>query len=114
MARDLRYMADMKPLVLIVEDDPDMRALECMALEGSGCAVVCAGNGLEALAYLDRIEPTIILLDLMMPVMDGFGFLAERRRRGICPDVPIICVTAATGDLIARAVALGACIQREP
>ena len=99
----------MKPLVLIVEDDPDMRALECMALEESGCEVVAAAHGLEALACLDRMEPTIILLDLMMPGMDGLTFLAERRKRGIQMDVPVICVSAASGELIAHAVALGAC-----
>lgn len=57
---------------------------------------------------LDRIAPALIFLDLMMPAMDGLTFLTERERRGTALDVPVICVSVATGELLARAPALGA------
>ncbi len=102
------------PTVLIIEDDPDMRALECMALEACGYEVVTAGNGVEGLRSLTEVEPGVILLDLMMPVMDGLSFLAERRRLDIAPDVPVICVSAGGPDLLSKAQDLGAaaCVHK--
>ena len=67
--------------ILVVEDDPSMRDAVVELLEGEGYTVRCAANGRQALEVLGRIgPPTLILLDLMMPVMDGWQFLAERRR----------------------------------
>ena len=64
------------PTVLIIEDDPDMRELERTALECWGFDVHVAPNGREGLRVLSEHRPCVILLDLMMPIMDGLTFLA--------------------------------------
>ena len=86
------------PRVLVIEDDADTRELERLALTCGGHDVVLAANGNEGLRALERMRPCVIILDLMMPVMDGLTFLVERRRRGICADVPVVCVSAAGGE----------------
>ena len=63
-------------------------------LEKSGWYVSEAGNGREALVQLDRQKPNLILLDLMMPVMDGFDFLIEMRANAEWQDIPVIVLTA--------------------
>ena len=68
------------PTVLIIEDDPDMRELERTVLECWGFDVRVAPNGHEGLRALAEHQPCVILLDLMMPIMDGLTFLAEWRR----------------------------------
>lgn len=102
--------------VLIIEDDPDMQALERMALECGGYAVTSANNGVEGLQRLrgKSDPPCAIVLDLMMPVMDGLTFLATRERDGIGADVPVICVTAAGPELMEEARQLGAvaCVEK--
>ena len=103
------------PTVLIVEDDPDMRTLERLALECGGYKVATARNGAEGLQRLRSDDPPcLILLDLMMPVMDGLTFLAERRKGSPSEEVPVVCVTAAGPELMARARALGAvaCLEK--
>ena len=95
------------PRVLVVEDDPDIRALEHTMLECSGYEVDTAANGAEALDALERVRPCVILLDLMMPVMDGLTFLKERQRRA-AGDTPVVCVSAAGPELVAEALRLGA------
>ena len=96
------------PSVLIVEDDPDIRELERVVLECDGYETRTAKNGRDALEALEASTPCLILLDLMMPVMDGVAFLAERRRRDLAMDVPVVCVTAAGAAMIANAIRLGA------
>ena len=100
--------------VLIVEDDPDMCDLERQALSYRGHVVITAGNGAEALDRLEDSHPCVILLDLMMPVMDGLTFLAERARRGLAIDIPVLCLTASGGEMTSRAIGLGAteCLQK--
>lgn len=96
------------PNVLVIEDDADTRELERYALTCAGHEVVLAANGNEGLRALERQRPCLIILDLMMPVMDGLTFLAERRRRDICTDVPVICISAAGPASAAQALRLGA------
>lgn len=81
--------------VLIVEDDADTRRWLDRALAGEGWRVSEAENGRAALARIAEERPDLILLDLMMPEMDGFEFLAELRRDPALHDVPVIVVTAA-------------------
>ena len=80
--------------VLIVDDEADMRRLARTALERNGWSVVEAVDGEEGLAIVARAVPRVILLDLSMPVMDGFAFLQELRRRPGCERVPVVVLSA--------------------
>jgi PAS domain S-box-containing protein len=80
--------------VLLVDDDTEIRDLMARTLEKAGWFVSGAGNGQEALEIMDSQQPRLILLDLMMPVMDGFGFLATLRARPEWQHIPVIVVTA--------------------
>ncbi len=96
------------PTVLVIEDDPDMRTIEQTMLECRGYTVRLAGNGMEGLQSLKDTTPCVILLDLMMPVMDGLSFLRERARLNTAETTPVICVSAAGPELVNEALALGA------
>jgi CheY-like chemotaxis protein len=80
--------------VLLVEDDRPTREMMARTLSKSGWKVSQAGNGREALGQMDADRPGVILLDLMMPVMDGFDFLEELRSRPEWHDIPVIVLTA--------------------
>lgn len=80
--------------VLVVEDDEPTRGLLRRTLEGDGWRVVEADNGQAGLDRLDTMEPDLVLLDLMMPKMDGFEFLRQFRERDAYRGVPVIVVTA--------------------
>jgi two-component system, chemotaxis family, chemotaxis protein CheY len=83
-----------RPLVLVVDDDPDILDAICDILDGEGYRVVRARNGLEALQQLDGERPAIILLDLMMPVMDGLAFAQALRARRLDQEIPIVVISA--------------------
>ena len=80
--------------VLVVDDDATLRELLRRILEGAGYTVVEAENGRVALERLRTLEPGVILLDLMMPEMDGFEVVAEMRRHEAWRTIPIVVVTA--------------------
>ncbi|MBV9747199.1 MAG: response regulator [Acetobacteraceae bacterium] len=80
--------------VLVVDDDADLRARLRMQLERGGLQVAEAADGQEALAEVDRRVPGLVLLDLMMPVMDGFAFLRALRARPHGRHVPVVVLTA--------------------
>jgi CheY-like chemotaxis protein/anti-sigma regulatory factor (Ser/Thr protein kinase) len=80
--------------VLVVDDDAGLRELLRRMLEPEGYAVVEAENGRVALERLRDVSPSVILLDLMMPEMDGFEFVAEFRRHEAWRAIPIVVVTA--------------------
>lgn len=83
--------------ILLVEDDRDSREALAFVLEDAGHTVASAGNGREALELLDGGEkPDLILLDLMMPVMNGWEFLGERKRRPTVASIPVMVLTAAS------------------
>jgi PAS domain S-box-containing protein len=80
--------------VLIVDDDPDERRRLRDLLEKEGLGAEEASDGRDALARLDEHLPALILLDLLMPGMDGFAFLAELQRRQDGRSVPVVVLTA--------------------
>jgi len=80
--------------VLVVEDDVPTRDAMVRILRSERLEAVTAGDGLEALDRLGQCRPGLILLDLMMPKMDGFQFLVEKQRRADWADIPLVVVTA--------------------
>ena len=81
--------------ILVVEDDMPTREVLCRSLESMGYMAHAAVNGRSGLDWLaNHPAPNLILLDLMMPEMDGFEFLRELRQRPAFADVPVIVVTA--------------------
>jgi signal transduction histidine kinase/CheY-like chemotaxis protein len=80
--------------ILVVDDDESSRHGLRTALEQIGWQVAEADNGQVALARLKEARPNVILLDLMMPEMDGFEFIDEVRQRDDWRDIPVIVVTA--------------------
>ncbi len=78
--------------VLVVDDEPAIRALIRQVLEGEGFEVIDAADGAEALRSVERSNPRVILLDMAMPTLDGRGFTAAMRGRG--HRIPIVVMTA--------------------
>ncbi|WP_119460029.1 response regulator [Rhodospirillaceae bacterium SYSU D60014] len=81
--------------VLIVEDDHPTRALLRRTIKAEGWRVMEAENGRAALARLSEVRPDLILLDLVMPEMDGFQFLVELRKDPDLRGIPVVVITAA-------------------
>src|SRR3954469_20651296 len=81
-------------LVLVVDDDPDILQTLALCLSTEGYRVLMASNGKEALDVLGREKPACILLDLMMPVMDGWQFVAELDSRGWRNKAPLLILSA--------------------
>jgi CheY-like chemotaxis protein len=81
--------------VLVVEDHADLREMLAVLLETEGYVVQTAGNGVEALRSLSVARPSVILLDLMMPVMSGDEFRERQLADPRYCDVPVICMSAA-------------------
>lgn len=82
--------------VLIVDDDPSIRSMLGFILEDEGFQVREAADGRAALAMLDEDAPDAMVLDLMMPELDGHGVLRARRDQGLAPDTRIVVLTAKT------------------
>ncbi|MEO8777402.1 MAG: response regulator, partial [Rhodanobacter sp.] len=81
--------------ILVVDDDPTTRSMLRRVLERQGWKVVEAANGTEGLARVDAVRPALVLLDLMMPQMGGFAFLAELNdRRLLDVALPVVVLTA--------------------
>jgi DNA-binding response OmpR family regulator len=87
-----------KPRILVVEDDPDLRRILKLQLEDRGYEVREAENGAEGFGSVQAGLPDCVILDLMMPVMDGFGFLKRVRSIMDTTEVPIIILTASEDE----------------
>ncbi len=85
--------------VLVVDDDPDIREALADLLIDRGLPVVTAMNGADALQVIRGLAapPSVVLLDIMMPVMDGYGFLDERRADPALSAIPVAVITAGHG-----------------
>ncbi len=94
------------PLILVADDDPEMVSIIDEALTYKGYRVVTAKNGKEALERVERDAPQLVLLDMKMPVMDGWAFTkALREQHG--RTIPIVVITAMEDSQL-RADELGA------
>jgi CheY-like chemotaxis protein len=80
--------------VLVIDDEPDVRWLFRMTLERRGYEVLLAEDGLRGVAMAQRQRPDAIVLDLMMPVMDGYGVLDALVKDERTSSVPVVVVTA--------------------
>jgi DNA-binding LytR/AlgR family response regulator len=85
--------------VLVVDDDPSIVDVISMGLESDGMNIVSAGDGAEALDVLKRTPVDVIVLDIMMPKVDGWMALMEIRANPATADIPVIMLTAKTQDL---------------
>ena len=79
--------------ILVVDDDPTILATVSEALDFEGFPVMTATNGAEALELVDRNWPSLVLLDMRMPVLDGWGFMRAVRERGL--NLTVVVMTAA-------------------
>jgi CheY-like chemotaxis protein len=80
--------------VLVVEDDADQRQLVCKLLEREGWEVFTAENGVDALQQLQLKAVELIILDLLMPEMDGFEFVAVLKQNSEWNNIPVIVLTS--------------------
>jgi CheY-like chemotaxis protein len=94
-------MIEQQKRILIVDDDPRVRELLVWVLERHALAVDEASDGREALALVAEHQYAVIVLDLLMPVVDGFGVLAALAEREISPPPVVLVLTAAdSGDVL--------------
>ena len=105
-----RHMSEPTCTILLVDDDAGVSDALSDLLISEGYRVAVAGNGAEALRYLDTHPlPSAILLDLMMPVMDGYEFRAKQRRNPVLASVPTFAVSAgAMGERVEQMALRGA------
>jgi len=95
--------------VLLAEDEPDVQLIARLALKRAGLQVVTVGNGLEVLDRVGPEQPDVILLDWMMPDMDGFETCMRLKADPATKDIPVIFLTAKVQESeVAKALALGA------
>jgi DNA-binding response OmpR family regulator len=88
----------MKPTVLSIDDEPDVLDLIRFHLTRAGCEVVTAASGREALEVIRSRRPDLVLLDLMLPDIDGFALCEILRRQAATATIPIVIVSAWSTD----------------
>ncbi len=84
----------MKPTILLAEDNPESRYLFCFILAKAGCEVLQAQNGVEALEKVKTLVPDLIIMDIQMPVMDGYEAVTLLRKDPRLEKTPIVGLSA--------------------
>lgn len=84
--------------VLVVDDEPDIRQFLEMTLQMSDYDVITAGDGLEAEALARSVLPDVIILDVMMPGIDGISVLRNLRSDPVTQEIPVVLLTAKSSD----------------
>jgi len=93
--------------ILVVDDEPDILLMLRMNLEGDGHECVLAADGQMALERIQSLSPDLVLLDVMMPVLDGWSVLEQLQRQAAAPPVVVVSAKSAPRDAV-RALELGA------
>jgi two-component system alkaline phosphatase synthesis response regulator PhoP len=89
----------MRKKILVVDDDAELVELVCFNLKQAGYAVGTAFDGVEALKKARSLEPDLIVLDVMMPELDGFAVCEILRRDSTTASIPIMMLTALSSEL---------------
>jgi two-component system cell cycle response regulator DivK len=84
----------MKTTVLVIEDNENNRYLVTFILEKCGCHVIQARDGLTGIALARQTKPDLILLDIQLPLMDGYAVARELKKSEDLPAIPIVAVTS--------------------
>jgi DNA-binding response OmpR family regulator len=93
--------------ILVVDDEPDILLLHRLNLEGAGHEVLLAADGMKALERIDEDQPDCVVLDVMMPVLDGWGVLEALQSRSVAPPVLVVSAKSALAD-VELAMSMGA------
>ena len=95
--------------IVLIEDDPGIRTVIRLALKGAGFTSICeTGNGTDGLALVQREKPVLVILDLMLPGMDGLAVCSAIRRNPSVSGAPIVMLTARTAEEdVVRGLELG-------
>ncbi|HSP87698.1 MAG TPA: response regulator, partial [Ignavibacteriaceae bacterium] len=94
LAEDLKDESEYKGTVLIIDDDEDTLFTVNEIVQSCGCKTITANSGKEALEILENENPDLILLDIMMPGMDGFQTLKKIKENPVLENIPVFAVTA--------------------
>jgi DNA-binding response OmpR family regulator len=100
-----------RPYILIVEDDPETRLLYQVALTFEGYEVASAGDGVKALVLMEQRLPDLVVLDLGLPRLDGWGVQQEIAASAVTRQIPIVIVTGLDVESDGLDVA---CVLRKP
>jgi len=102
-------MTDKQPVVLVADDEEDIKVVLRMFLEAVGYEVVTAFDGLDALEQIKSAKPDVVLMDIMMPVIDGIEVVRQMKATPGIRDIPVVMLTAAAqSDMVERAIQAGA------
>lgn len=102
-------MTQQKKKVLLIDDESDVRDILKMVIETGHFHCLTASSAVEGRNIAIRKKPDLILLDLMMPEMSGFGFLREREKHAELKKIPVVVLTSLGDEEVAReALSLGA------
>lgn len=98
-----------RPLVLVVEDEQNLSFMYKKKFEIAGFGVECAGNGIDGLEKANELLPDIILLDIMMPKMNGLDMLRQLKASGVTRDIPVVMLSnISEGKQVEQARQIGA------
>jgi DNA-binding response OmpR family regulator len=89
-------MSERRQTILIVEDDEDLRHLFRTALALAGYDVIEAGDGMEALRWIDQSPPDLVILDLLLPRISGLVVQQEIAAQAVTRQIPIVVITGST------------------
>src|SRR5208283_636653 len=98
----------MVPRILIVDDECDFVELVQYRLAGLGCEFIVANNGVEALSQARQFKPSLILLDILLPDLDGLSVCEILRRQPSTKKIPVIFMSALSSEVTKRTVAMQA------
>jgi len=98
----------MQSRILIVDDEPEFVELVQYRLGGLDCEFIVANNGVQALSQARQLKPDLILLDILLPDLDGLSVCEILRRQPVTKKIPVIFMSALSGDVTKRTAAMHA------